>query len=136
MAWTLSNGSISEKEKATIQKAIKEAQNIIPKERELVTVPGQFMSNPTERIGGGADGTFVHEGANSQGQLPVVVYVETGNPGKFEEMGWNVIEANLDKSGNTSSYKDDETGATAAAEIEDFGDKAALIGATFYRIIA
>ncbi|KAL2941324.1 Jasmonate-induced protein-like protein [Bienertia sinuspersici] len=133
---------------------------------------GHFTANPSETIGGEADGTFVHEGATSQGQLPVVVgskgavvyttidrmfpgleyllawykpenpsigitrvYVETGLPGKFVKMGWNVIEENLDKSGNTSSYKDDETGATAAAEIKDFGDKAALVGATFDRII-
>ncbi|KAL2941365.1 Jasmonate-induced protein-like protein [Bienertia sinuspersici] len=153
----------SDKEKATIQKAVNEARNIIPKETQLVNVAGvmtnaqsrvivlskthdwkgRFMANPTNTIGGGGDGTFVHEGATSQGQLPVVVgskgavvYVETGNPGKFEKMGWTEIEAKLDKSGNTSSYEDSETGATAAAEIKDFGDKAALIGATFDSIMA
>ncbi|XP_048498722.1 uncharacterized protein LOC104907727 [Beta vulgaris subsp. vulgaris] len=61
------------------------------------------------------------------------VYVEAGDPSKLRNMDWKEIEEKLDASGSKSRYWDSNTGAAAAAEIKDHGEKAALIGAMFDR---
>ncbi|KMS97965.1 hypothetical protein BVRB_4g096840 [Beta vulgaris subsp. vulgaris] len=61
------------------------------------------------------------------------VYVEAGNSSRLRKMDWKEIEEKLDASGSRSRYWDSDTGAAAAAEIKNHGEKAALIGAMFDR---
>ena len=51
-------------------------------------------------------------------------------------MEWTEIEQKLDASRSVSRYSDGETGASAAAEIKDYGDKLALIRASFDHSVA
>ncbi|XP_021741219.1 uncharacterized protein LOC110707514 [Chenopodium quinoa] len=95
------DSQFNDKQKAAIEKATQEAQNILANNDSakdaqphlLVKVAGamknsqhrpirlmkthdakgKFVTNPPGTIGGEASGAFVHEGATSQGQLPVVV---------------------------------------------------------------
>ncbi|KMS97964.1 hypothetical protein BVRB_4g096830 [Beta vulgaris subsp. vulgaris] len=62
------------------------------------------------------------------------VYVEAGHSSRLRNMDWKEIEEKLDASGSKSRYWDSDTGAAAAAEIKDHGEKAALVGAMFDRI--
>ncbi|KMS97966.1 hypothetical protein BVRB_4g096850 [Beta vulgaris subsp. vulgaris] len=61
------------------------------------------------------------------------VYVEAGDPGRLINMDWKEIEEKLDASGSKSCSRDIVTGAAAAAEIKDHGEKTALVGAMFDR---
>ncbi|CAO2837431.1 unnamed protein product [Amaranthus hypochondriacus] len=136
---------------------------------------GQFIAKLTDNnktIFGHASGGFVHQGAPTHGNIPIVVgskgamiyghydgtnlklgwllawykpdnsnepnkvYAEAGNLVKLMKMEWAEIEQKLDASRSVSRYSDGETGASAAAEIKDYGDKLALIRASFDHSVA
>ncbi|XP_021734282.1 jasmonate-induced protein homolog [Chenopodium quinoa] len=59
------------------------------------------------------------------------VYVEAGHLGRLMKMEWNEIEQKLDASRSTSHSWDSETGAVAAADIKDYGEKLTLLRASF-----
>ncbi|KMT14655.1 hypothetical protein BVRB_4g074230 [Beta vulgaris subsp. vulgaris] len=116
---------------------------------------------PDKTIGEHADGAFVHQGApsivGSKGAMiyghfdhasPKLgwllawyrpdssnelnkVYVEAGNLVKLMGMEWSDIAQKLDASRSSSRYQDRETGATADADIKNYGDKLALLRASF-----
>ncbi|KNA06088.1 hypothetical protein SOVF_184320 [Spinacia oleracea] len=59
------------------------------------------------------------------------VYVEAGHLTKLMKMEWSEIERKLEASRSESHCWDGETGALAAADIKNYGDKLTLLRATF-----
>uniref|UniRef100_A0A803MZ27 Uncharacterized protein n=1 Tax=Chenopodium quinoa TaxID=63459 RepID=A0A803MZ27_CHEQI len=67
----------------------------------------------------------------SQNSAEHKVYVEAGLLEVLQKREWGEIEEKLDASSSACRYYDSVTGAAAAAEIKDHGDKLAYLGACF-----